>query len=253
MYILIAFCAFFTSFVTFYSGFGLGTILMPVIAIFFPLPLAIILTAFVHLFHNLLKGAMLWKSINWNISLRFGSVALLAAIPGAWLLNKLSFLPSIGTYSLFGVLAEITFLKLIIGTLLIIIATTEALQKELLAFKNIYLGGVISGFFGGLSGNQGAFRSLFLINVLQDPRSFIASNAFISMVIDITRLIIYSLSLTHFLKDTNIDLLAVALASATFGVILGMILLKKITIALIQKVIIVLLYLLGCSMLLGII
>jgi len=37
------------------SGFGLGTLLLPVFALFFPLPVAIAATALVHLANNFFK------------------------------------------------------------------------------------------------------------------------------------------------------------------------------------------------------
>lgn len=53
------------------------------------------------------------------------------------------------------------------------------------------IGGVLSGFFGGLSGQQGAFRSAFLLHAGLDPQRFIATNAAIATLVDITRLVVY--------------------------------------------------------------
>ena len=53
--ILLCLAAFLASLLTFFSGFGLGTILMPVFALFFPLEMAIALTGVVHLLSNLFK------------------------------------------------------------------------------------------------------------------------------------------------------------------------------------------------------
>lgn len=44
---------------TLFSGFGLGTILMPVFALFFPLPLAISATAVVHFANNIFKFGLM--------------------------------------------------------------------------------------------------------------------------------------------------------------------------------------------------
>ncbi|MFW6290263.1 MAG: hypothetical protein ACOC0R_04780 [Mariniphaga sp.] len=51
--IIISIAAFFTAVLTFFSGFGLGTILMPVFALFFPVDIAIALTGVVHFTNNL--------------------------------------------------------------------------------------------------------------------------------------------------------------------------------------------------------
>ncbi|WP_206054762.1 hypothetical protein [Nitrosococcus wardiae] len=56
--------AFLASLLTLFSGFGLGTLLMPVVAIFFPVTVAVALTAFVYLLNNLFKLAVLWRTVN---------------------------------------------------------------------------------------------------------------------------------------------------------------------------------------------
>ncbi|MCA9401600.1 MAG: sulfite exporter TauE/SafE family protein, partial [Candidatus Omnitrophica bacterium] len=57
---IICLVALIASCLTFFSGFGLGTILMPAFLIFFPLDTAIALTAVVHLLNNFLKLILLW-------------------------------------------------------------------------------------------------------------------------------------------------------------------------------------------------
>ena len=64
--------AFFASLLTLFSGFGLGTILMPVVAVFFPVTTAVAMTAFVHLLNSLFKLTTLWKYIDWRVTARFG-------------------------------------------------------------------------------------------------------------------------------------------------------------------------------------
>ena len=54
------------------------------------------------------------------------------------------------------------------------------------------LGGILSGFFGGLSGHQGALRSAFLIKAGLSKESFIATGIVVSMFIDFTRLSVYA-------------------------------------------------------------
>ncbi len=252
-YFLIAACSFLASLLSFYSGFGLGTILMPIIAIFFPLPVAIALTAVVHLFHNLLKTGLLWKEVNWRIVVRFGGPAIVAAILGAWLLQKLSFLGSLTTYEFFGRREEISLLHLLIGGLLILFATLEAFPQKAIKMKSLFWGGAMSGFFGGLSGNQGAFRSLFLVNARLQTKTFIGTNAVIAVAVDIIRLIIYGFSFGFLLKSVSVSLWTVSVGGSLAGVCLGMIFLKKITITFIQKTIIFLLYLLGILLAMGII
>ena len=58
-YIVICAVALAVSGLTLFSGFGLGTLLMPVFAIFFPIEVAIAATAVVHLANNIFKLALL--------------------------------------------------------------------------------------------------------------------------------------------------------------------------------------------------
>ena len=75
---------------TLVSGFGLGSLLMPVFALFFPLPLAVAATAVVHLLNNVFKAGLLFREVDRAVLLRFGVPAIVAALPGALLLLQLS-------------------------------------------------------------------------------------------------------------------------------------------------------------------
>lgn len=88
--VLICLAAFLASLLTFFSGFGLGTILMPVFALFFPLEMAIALTGVVHLLNNFFKMCLLGKEANWRIVLKFGAPAVISALIGAQLLMSFS-------------------------------------------------------------------------------------------------------------------------------------------------------------------
>lgn len=46
----------------------------------------------------------------------------------------------------------------------------------------------MSGFFGGLSGNQGAFRSAFLIKAGLSKDAYIATGVVAAVIVDLTRL-----------------------------------------------------------------
>jgi uncharacterized protein len=252
---IITLTAFLASLLTLFSGFGLGTLLMPVVAIFFPIAAAVALTAFVHLLNNLFKLAALWRDVNWPVSLKFGIPALLATIPGAWLLTSLEELPKLASYQLFGLDAAITPVKLAIGLLLILFAIAEWFsfaKKVNISSKYLPWGGVLSGFFGGLSGHQGAFRSAFLLHAGLDARQFIATNAVIASLVDITRLAVYGLNLTLLMDQVDTSLIAAATVAAFAGVLAGRVGVKKVTIGMIQKLVAVMLLSLGALLALGI-
>ena len=75
--ILVSFGA---SWLTFFSGFGLGTLLTPVFYFLLgDLTLAITATAIVHLTNNLFKFGLMQRNVNWKVVVPFG----IAAIPAA--------------------------------------------------------------------------------------------------------------------------------------------------------------------------
>lgn len=253
--ISITITAFLASLLTLFSGFGLGTLLMPVVAIFFPVAVAVALTAFVHLLNNLFKLVALWRDVNWPVTLKFGIPALLATIPGAWLLTSLEDLPQIASYQAFGMEPVITPVKLAVGLLLILFAFAEWFsfaKKVNVSAKYLPWGGLLSGFFGGLSGHQGAFRSAFLLHAGLDARQFIATNAVIASLVDITRLAVYGLNLALLMKQMDTSLIAAATVAAFAGVMAGRIGIKKVTIGMIQKLVAMMLLLLGSLLVLGI-
>src|SRR4030042_2489695 len=194
-YIIISLTALIVSSLTLFSGFGLGTVLMPAFALFFPIPVAIAATAVVHLANNIFKVILVGRNADWGVFLRFALTAALAAILGAWLLGQLSFIPSVTSYQIGERTFELTLVKLVIGVLIIGFALFDLIPKlQKLAFdrKYLLLGGILSGFFGGLSGNQGAMRSAFLIKSGMDTKSFVGTNGVCAFLVDLVRLLVYS-------------------------------------------------------------
>ena len=228
--------AFGAAMLTFFSGFGLGTILMPVFALFFPVEIAIALTAIVHLLNNLFKLSLVWRFVNLRVVLWFAIPAAFAAFAGAIMLNVLSGQTDLFSYTVGEREMKITLLKLIIAALLIVFAFVELDRRfEKIALKRslLPLGGLLSGFFGGLSGHQGALRSLFLLRAGLSKEGFIATGIAAAIVIDISRLSVYGSSFfsRHFqsLKEESMVLLALACLAAFAGSWTGKKLLRKIT------------------------
>ena len=85
-YLVISIAAIIASGLTLFSGFGLGTLLMPVFAIFFPVEIAIALTAIVHFLNNLFKFILVGKFTDKGVVLRFGLPAAIFAFFGAKIL-----------------------------------------------------------------------------------------------------------------------------------------------------------------------
>lgn len=236
---------------TLFSGFGLGTLLMPVVAIFFPIEVAIAITAMVHLANNLFKVALLGKHANRKVLLSFGLPAVVSAFAGALVLDALSGMSPLLEYSLFDRQMQIFPVKLIIGLLILGFVCLEvsswfsaiALDRKYLPF-----GGVISGFFGGLSGHQGAFRSMFLLKAGLDKNIFVATGVMLAVMVDMSRMLVYGWDIAGRQQGIEWPLVAAASLSAFTGAYFGKKLLHKLTIKSIQAVVSLLLILVSLGL-----
>ncbi|MFP4489141.1 MAG: TSUP family transporter [Bacteroidales bacterium] len=243
--IVICVAAFLTAILTFFSGFGLGTILMPVFAIFFPVEIAIALTGVVHFSNNLFKMTLVGKKANKEVLLKFGIPAILASFAGAWLLLKITKMPSLFEYQLGDKHFEVTPVKLIISILLIIFSLLEILpsvQKIQFGRNKLALGGVLSGFFGGLTGIQGAVRSAFLIKSGLTKEAYIATGVIIASLVDLTRLSVYASRFKEAGLHDHLALIISATLAAIAGAFIGNKLLKKVTLRFVQVLVAIMLF-----------
>lgn len=254
--IVICLVAFLTSIMTFFSGFGLGTILMPVFAVFFPLDISIALTGVVHFSNNLFKLTLVGKKADKEVLLKFGIPAILSSFTGAWLLLRINKIPPVFEYHLWGKDFEITPVKLIIAILLIIFSLLEILpsvQKIQFSRNKLALGGIISGFFGGLAGIQGAIRSAFLIKSGLSKEAYIATGVVIASLVDITRLSVYGSRFKEAGLGDHLALIISATLAAIIGAFIGNKLLKKITLRFVQVSVAIMLFLIAIALGAGII
>jgi uncharacterized protein len=253
--LVISLAAFVASGLTLFSGFGLGTLLMPVISIFFPLEVAIAATALVHFANNIFKIGLLGKKANKYVLLTFGIPAIIFAILGALTLSWLSGSTELITYTIFSKQMQVTPLKLIIGILILAFVILELNPKfSTIAIEQKFLpiGGILSGFFGGLSGHQGVFRSMFLIKSGLTKEEFVATGVMLAVMVDIARMLIYGFDMTR--QHLNVDWLLVCIASlsAFLGAYLGAKLLKKVTLGFVQLIVSMLLAIVAIGLIFGV-
>lgn len=244
---------------TLVSGFGLGTLLMPAFAAFFPLPVAIAATALVHLAKNLSSlivaraadRAMLW----W-----FGLPSVIAAAAGAWTLTAMSSMPRLAAYHVGTHAAEITPVKLVLGAVIIAFALLDMLgvtDQLTIPRRWLPIGGLASGYFGGLSGHQGALRSAFLTHAGMTKEAFVATNVVISVAVDVVRLAAYGLAAGagRFAAAESVGwpLLAAACASSLVGTLVGARIVRKATIRAVRLTVAIMLLLAGALLAAGLI
>ncbi|MBI3957836.1 MAG: sulfite exporter TauE/SafE family protein [Chloroflexi bacterium] len=254
-YLIICGVALLVAALTLFSGFGLGTLLMPAFALFFPLPVAVAATAVVHLANNLFKVGLLGKNADWRVVLRFAFPGALAAIVGAALLNLFADVPPLLSYALGGQEHSVTLVKLVISLVIIAFAVLELSPAgDKLAFDRKYLaaGGALSGFFGGLSGHQGALRSAFLIKLGLSKEAFVGTGVVSAVIVDVARLLVYGLAFygVRFAQASGemAGLVIAATVAAFIGSFIGARLLKKVTLRGVQVIVGVLLIAIGLGM-----
>jgi uncharacterized membrane protein YfcA len=254
-FLIVGIAAFLASLLTLFSGFGLGTLLLPVMGLFFPVHLAVAVTGVVHLLNNLFKAVLLGRKADSDLVCRFGIPSVIGGFSGAWLLSSLLDIPVWFTWSIGEKVLEVTALKSIIGALMVLFALQELTpvgQRMQFSARFLTLGGFISGFFGGLSGHQGALRSAFLIRTGMDKTTFVATGVLIAVLVDLMRIPVY------YSRFASKDLifywpwLLIAVVCAFLGAYIGSKHLQKVTIGAVRIMASVMILLVGIGMALGV-
>ena len=205
------------------SGFGLGTLLTPLFALFYDIKIAVLLVAIVHFSNNLFKLGLFFRHLDWAILKRFGAISIAGAFVGSLLQAEL----------------ESETLKIGLGILLVILGTVEFLPPRFswsLPKRLDPLGGFLSGLLGGVLGNQGAVRSAYLLNYSLSKEAFVATATIIACLIDVTRIPIYLLSYYHEIAMAWPYLIATIL-SAFLGTLIGKWLLDIVTLGAFRRVV----------------
>lgn len=254
-FIIIPLTALIASILTFFSGFGLGTILLPVFTIYYPAPIAVGLTAIVHFLNNAFKIGLVYKHINWKVVLKFGIPSLIAALLGALVLERMSE-PTLHLYSyqLNNHSFQITLFNVLIGALIIFFSLFEIIPY----FKNLSfneskltVGGLLSGFFGGLSGHQGALRSAFLVRLNLSKETFVSTGTAIACIVDVGRMSIYAMTFNFTHVQNNSTVILMAVAAAFSGALIGNKLLKKTTLGFLKWFVTIFMVSIALLMILG--
>ena len=255
-FLFIAAIAFAVSFLTLFSGFGLGTLLLPAFAMVFPLDVAVAATAVVHMFNNIFKVGLLYRHAVPRVLIRFGIPAVLAAFVGAAILAGLAGQQPIFTWHLGSREAVVTPISLVMGLLILTFATLDLVPgMKSMRFdpRWLPLGGTLSGFFGGLSGHQGALRAAFLTPLKLSPAAFASTQAVLATMVDASRLLIYGAAffagrMAGVSTRSQWALVGVATISAFGGALLGRRLLTKVTVGMVRMITGCLLLLIGAGM-----
>jgi len=206
--VLIAIAASFTAAaLTVPAGFGLSTMLTPVVLMLMDPHEAVAVVAIVHGAHNGGKSWTLWGNIDFNTFKRYGIWLITGSIIGAILQNQVPQKPLLG----------------IIGVFLIILpllTLNKSWKEYRLPEGNDLIGGFGSGFMGGLSGHQGALRAMFLTKKLPDKMAYAASASIFALCVDLSRIPVYLFFRPEGITE-NLELTFALVFAALIGVRVG--------------------------------
>ena len=178
--LLVAIGSFLAAALTVPAGFGLSTILTPLVLLLMGPHEAVAVVAVVHGAHNAGKFAALRESVDFEAFRRYGVWLVLGAILGAALQNEVPQKP----------------LLALIGAFLVslpLLSMSEGWTGYRIPEANDSLGGFGSGFMGGLTGHQGALRAMFLTRRLPDKMTYAATASVLALCVDFSRVPVYLL------------------------------------------------------------
>jgi len=185
------------------SGFGIGSLLTPLMALRVGMPVAVAAVALPHALATALRCWRLRDAINVAVLRRFGIVSAGGALAGALLQAPL------GAQRLTGVL----------GVLLVLtgLAALTGWNARLHPHGAVAVAlGALSGLFGGLAGNQGGVRSAAMLGFDLEARAFVATATATGLMVDAARTPVYLWT-----SGGEVLGLAVPVLIASAGVIAG--------------------------------
>jgi uncharacterized protein len=185
------------------SGFGIGSLLTPLLAARYGMSLAVAAVSIPHAIATALRCWRLRAHIEWTVLRSFGALSAIGGLGGALL------------YSRF----DSRLLTRVLGVLLIataIAAVTEWVQRMQLRGVGPHALGLVSGFFGGIAGNQGGLRSGALMAFRLSPLALVATATATGLAVDAARLPVYLWT-----AGSRLTALYAPIAAATIGVVIG--------------------------------
>jgi uncharacterized protein len=160
------------------SGFGIGSLLTPVLAVHYGTKLAVAMVSVPHLAGTAARFLGLRKQVDRKVFLNFGIVSAAGGVAGA-LLNARAGNPS---------------LAIVFGCLLMFAALsglTGFVDRMRFGRGTAWVAGALSGFFGGLVGNQGGIRSAALLGFDIRKEALVATATAIALIVDGARMPVY--------------------------------------------------------------
>jgi uncharacterized membrane protein YfcA len=216
-------------------GFGIGSVLTPLLAVRVGTQLAVAAVSVPHLFATALRFWRLRTHVDRRVLVSFGITSAAGGLAGALLHSY----------------ASNRSLAIVFGLLLLFVGIGELTgfaRHMRFGGPVAWIAGAVSGVFGGLVGNQGGIRSAALLGFDLERQAFVATATAIGLVVDAARMPVYF--------ATELDaimriwpLVLIATVGTLAGTLLGVRTLRRIPETVFRRVVAVLLLLLGTYML----
>lgn len=215
------------------SGFGIGSLITPVLAWKIGTKIAVAAVAIPHFTATGLRLALMWKNVDRDLFVRFGLLSAAGGLAGALLQGRL----------------DSRTLTAIFAALLLFAGISELFEKGRLRIppSMTAAAGVLSGLLGGLVGNQGGIRAAAMLGSGLSRTSFVATATAVGMVVDLVRLPIYLATSVNELRP-HAGWIVIATISAVLGTVAGRIVLHRIPEKAYRKIVAVTITVLGVYM-----
>lgn len=184
-------------------GFGIGSLLTPLLATRLGMPVAVAAVAIPHALATGLRCWRLRREIDRDVLVRFGLVSAAGGLAGALLYTRLG----------------VSALTTVLGGLLLLTATAGIpgwSRRWTPRGALVWVLGLCSGFFGGIAGNQGGLRAAALTTFRLAPAVFVATATASGLLVDLARVPIYL-----WRAGDDLRALAVPIGVASAGVLIG--------------------------------
>lgn len=216
------------------AGFGVGSILTPILALTAGTKVAVAAVSIPHLFATALRFWMIRQHIDKKVLLHFGILSAIGGLLGA-ILNSI-FNP--------------TALTLTFGIILMFAGFTGVSgvnEKFKFGHKTAWFMGTLSGLLGGLVGNQGGIRSAALLGFNVDRNTFIATATAVGLIVDGARMPVYlSTQGPEVLQQSRFLILSTIFVLV--GTVFGMLVLKRLSEKVFKRSVSALILILGIYM-----
>ncbi|MGA2905633.1 MAG: sulfite exporter TauE/SafE family protein [Candidatus Korobacteraceae bacterium] len=196
------------------SGFGIGSILTPLLAAWIGTKLAVAVVSVPHFIGTGLRFLVIRQHVDrralWSFGITSAAGGLVGAVLHIWLRSAV--------------------LGYVLGALLVfagIAGVTGLAARIRFGRRSAWVAGALSGTFGGLVGNQGGIRSAALLGFGLQRDAFVATATAIALLVDVFRMPVYA-ALQYRQMLSQWPMAAIATAAVVVGTLTGKWMLQRI-------------------------